>query len=394
MPDRNGETTFSAIDLRQDVEKAALVRNLVPVGPELEPERPPAGGPTSDREQGVVPTAGNRLGSALSQLDVRKLGGAGVAPLLLVAFIQFAWFVDSTSVGILSPEIKNDLGISFGLLIALLGSIQILNFVLAPLAGFLADRLRRVMMLSAGALTFFVAVILAGLAPTLGLFAGARTLGGLGDLARGPVGVPLLTDWYPPKARARVFAIVGVGGTLGVIIGPTLAGMAGSNFGWRPTLLVFGGVGAVVSLLLFRLKEPVRGRLDRIAMGAPDDVAAIEQRPMGWTESWRAAWSVRTIRNLCYASPFLFAFLAGVSTLTPIYYAQVFHLSPLGRGLVVSLTAVPALAGLAFSGPVADRLIAYRPGRVMTLLGGASLLNAATWLAFTWIPWLPLAPPV
>src|SRR4029077_12042246 len=135
----------------------------------------------------------------------------------------------------------------------------------------------------------------------------------------------------------------------------------------------------------------VRGRLDRLAMGASEDAANAEQRPLGWTEGWRAAWSIRTVRYISYAQPFTTSVTVGLTILTPFLYSQKFHLAPFSRGLIISLVTAPAVVGLAMSGPVADRILAYKPGRVMVMLAGVSVLNALGLLIFIYTPFLPLA---
>ena len=54
--------------------------------------------------------------------------------------------------------------------------------------------------------------------------------------------------------------------TGGVVMSGTLAGWIGQRFGWRAAFLVFGALGIVVALTVFRwMREPVRGQVDRQA---------------------------------------------------------------------------------------------------------------------------------
>ena len=45
------------------------------------------------------------------------------------------------------------------------------------------------------------------------------------------------------------------------------------------------------------LREPVRGYMERRAMGASDEVALQESEPQSFGEAWRTVWAVRTLRR-------------------------------------------------------------------------------------------------
>src|SRR2546430_17536577 len=79
----------------------------------------------------------------------------------------------------------------------------------------------------------------------------------------------LTADYYPPEARGKVFTIFN-------LVGKTAAlpmGLAGALLldwiGWRKVYLIGGAIGVVSSLALLKLlKEPVRGYMERRAVGA------------------------------------------------------------------------------------------------------------------------------
>jgi len=385
-------TTFSNVELRRDIDELESARGLVPSERELESGEVPPYEFQPYQEEEVRVSLRETLRNAVKQLDLRDITAHGpVLPLLLFGYLAVIYQLDAAALPLLFPEIKDGLGTSIPFLIVVVGTISLVQTSIFPLAGFLADRLRRTTLLAFGAVLSHASIALAGLAPNMPAFIGSRVLGATGDLARQPVGFSLATDYYPPHVRARVFAVIGMGTAIGSIIGPTVAGLLGSNTGYRATLVVLGGISACISLSFFLLKEPKRGALDRIAMGADEETAAHEQRPLGWTEAWRAAWSVRTVRIISYAFPFLTAGLLGVVLLSPTLYATKFGLAPFARGLILSAATIPALAGLAMSGPVTQRLLAYRPGRVLSMLGGVTILQALSLLFFIYTPWLPLA---
>jgi branched-chain amino acid transport system ATP-binding protein len=197
----------------------------------------------------------------------------------------------------------------------------------------------------------------------------------------------MLSDWYAPSRRARVVAFLGLCTGLGAIAGPSVSGLLATRLGWRAALMILGGVAVLLSLNTFLLREPVRGAQDRRAMGADEAVANQEQRPVSWTEGWRAAASISTLRRLWYATPFIT--VAGqVGLFTGLYYVQKYRLTPEARGVIGTVTTIPGLLGLAFAGPLADRLLAYKPGRLMVMFGGLMLVQAVGFLVFIFTPYL------
>ena len=368
------------------------LRELVPSGREVE------AGYTLDRRARTRTAAGEQeslrtiLAGALHQIDFRVITGNGpILSLLLLAWFSLVYQLDFQSVNLLLPEISKDLTTSTAVLTGMLGLIAMIQSLVSPVMGYIADRVRRTTLLAGGAVIGHVSIALSGLASSFPAFLGARALGAGGDLVRQPVGFSLLTDWFPPQSRARVFAVLGIGGSIGAIAGPFIAGLVASSLGWHLTLILFGSIAAVCSLGFFLLREPKRGVQDRLAAGADAQTALTEQRPVTWREGWRAAWSVRTLRHFAFASPFITIVTLGMALLIPFYYAERFYLTPLARGLIISITAIPAVLGLLFSGAVTDRILAYKPGRVLTLVAGLLCIHAVGLLILIYSPFLPLA---
>ena len=311
-----------------------------------------------------------RLRDVVDGLHPGRIAGPHDAtPLVLLATTAFFTSWDDAALGILFPEIRDDFGFSLQFLAVLGAVFGPLRLLIAPAAGYLADRVKRTRMVVIGAVSANLSSISFGLAPTLPWLVGARFVAETSGALTGPASLPLLTDYYPQSRRARVFAFMGVAGNAGAIVGPIVAGTIGALLGWRPTVIILGAFATGVSLLLLRLKEPVRGALDREALGFDADAAADEQAPMSWAEGWRASASIVTLRRFWYATPFLTTAGVGLDLYLAFYYADVFGVGPFGRGLIIAGTAVLRMIGVALSGPVTDRLLARNPERVLALFG-------------------------
>jgi branched-chain amino acid transport system ATP-binding protein len=333
----------------------------------------------------------DRVRGYLQQADPRAIrASAGLLPvvvfMLVFAFVQ----METEGFAVLLPDIQNTFNLNAGFIITFTSLVFGISIGLGPLFGYLADRVRRVWMLRAGSLAVHGFFTAGGSAGSVGSLVSTRS----GSMAGGPlisaVVLPLLSDYYPPRVRARAFAFFYVCIPVGLAIGPGLFGGLDSWLGWRGTMLVVGGVATLVSLSTFLLREPTRGALDRAAMGADEQAQQREQRPVSWSEGWRAASSIRTLRRVWYATPFTTVGASLTYTIASLHFNQHFQLDPAGIGLIISLGAVPGLLGLLFAGPFADRLLAERPGRYMTVMGVLLAMVGISYVGFVLIPILPL----
>jgi ABC-type branched-subunit amino acid transport system ATPase component/MFS family permease len=332
-----------------------------------------------------------RLGDAKTALDPRLIGaGYPALPLVLLGLDALFSRWDDVAFAILLPDIKDHFGFDLGFLLSISATVAVLSTVLSPVTGFLADRLPRVRMLAAGNIVQNAASMVAGQAPTVTALGLAKGAGGLGQAVSQPTILPLLADWYPAERRARLMAFITMIAGIGAIVAPLVAGALGQIIGWRLTLTILGGVATAIALCFLRLREPVRGGLDRKAMGASDEVAQEEQPPVSWAEGLRATSSVATLRRIWYATPFMVAGASVQTSVMPIYYSEEFGLGSFGRGVVVAIGTAFAVLVLPFAGPVVDRLLARRPGQVFASIGAVLVVGAVATLVLAVSPalWL------
>jgi branched-chain amino acid transport system ATP-binding protein len=293
--------------------------------------------------------------------------------------------IDEQAIGVLLPQIRSDFGVDMTFLgtVAAVAGI-LLTITLLPL-GYLADRVKRVWMVRIGTILTAATIGMTGLVSGPVGFVAARLSNGFAQAIAQPASFPLTSDYFPPRSRARVFAIYFAAAQLGFIIGPTIAGVAGDRIGWRATVLVLGGIGAVSGLLTFLLREPVRGQHDR-----PDPTVPLPPAP-GFAESYRAAASIATVRRFWYATPFygsrgVFGFV-----ILPIFMADVYQLSSSSLGFLLTANGVSGLVGLVIAGPFGAYLLRDRPGRFMAVIGCAPFVQAACIAVIAFRPPLPVA---
>jgi ABC-type branched-subunit amino acid transport system ATPase component/predicted MFS family arabinose efflux permease len=382
------------------VEGAVTRRGIVPTARELDSGHPHAAPIAASPSSQSSPPDPRRSRIDLVALvtrwlrdaDPRKVEGPKL-PLVVVSLVGFFSAWDAAAIAIMLPDIQAEFGLNMTFLLTLGSLVGIVNLLLAIPVGFLADRVKRVRLVQLSAVVGGSAALAQGLATSSSTLAAARATGGVGAAISSPAGFSLLTDYYPSNSRARVFAFMAGVGALGGIVGAPIAGHVADAFGWRATLIVLGAAALVASLLTFLLREPTRGYWDRLELGADEDVARREQAPVSFAESFRAAWSITTVRRLCYATPFLGIGGTGVGVILALYYAQIFQLTPSERGNLATIGGVVSLLGLSMAGPVGDRLLAERPGRVLTLLGVLALAQCGALAVLAISPnlWISIA---
>lgn len=162
--------------------------------------------------------------------------------------------------GALARQLEKTFGIGntqLGLLTtvtALVAAIACLPF------GVLADRAKRVRLLSWAVAGGAVCMVASGLAHGYVMLLAARFALGAVTAASGPLVTSLTGDLFPAQDRSRIFGMVLTGELVGTGIGLVVAAELGAFAGWRAPLVVLAIPNALLAVLLWRLlPEPARG---------------------------------------------------------------------------------------------------------------------------------------
>lgn len=210
----------------------------------------------------IAVLAPNRTPRAVDRLR-RKMGRTSRYPLTILTLVFAVNVTQNSLLPAVFPLIKVEFRLSDTAL-GLLGSSFLIfaSIGLVPFA-IMADRYRRTTIIAWASVVWGALILVMGTAATYArLFAG-RALLGLVDPAEQPTSYSLLTDYYRVEERGKVFAIWNIGQLAGVMLVP-IAGVIADAFGWRAAFYLFSIPGFVLGLLVWRMKEPERGRQDRL----------------------------------------------------------------------------------------------------------------------------------
>lgn len=338
----------------------------------------------------------------------RPAKGAWYA-LLIIALTNAMSLLDRNILAILAPRIKADLGVGDAEMGLLYGTVFALFYALFSLPlGRLADGWVRTRLLSLCIGFWSAATALAAFASSFGILALSRLGVGIGEGATQPAGTSLIYDYWPKERRGFVMAVlassiaIGLGGSL--VLGGVAADWWDQSYngqaaalglsGWQFAFLAAAAPGFVLSLFLWRLREPERGAIDGIV--TPPDPApfAASAAVLGSVTpgfNWlslkkRGAspsqwiWNIATLFVLVLAMIAMARLCAAVSPRPDLEFGA-FSISPhtlqwsvVGFGIFV---IVNLLQGLSLSDKPTFAVISGSPTLIMVMAVGAlqSVIN-------------------
>lgn len=308
----------------------------------------------------------------------------GLMPVVILTGIFIFRGFDADAFTLLVPEIVKSLDLEVSNLLNLLNLLTFfLIFALIAVAYF-ADRFPRTPMVGISTVMAGIFTIFTSRAGSLLSLGFSRS----GDITGKAVTIvpasSLVADYYPPEVRGKAFAAFGTLTRTATLFAPLIIPLIVARSSWRTPFFVIGTFAAVMGVLaLIFLREPVRGYMERKAMGASEEVAKTADESPSLGEAWRTTWSIRTLRRLFISDIFGGAADQVYRLFFVIFLFQYYGLTLRERGLLAFAAGVFALAGGFLGGGLVDALTRRRPQRVLTLLGAFSLLSSLVFAAIT-----------
>ena len=334
-------------------------------------------------------------GGFWSAFNLKKVAGnAGVTPLAVLFGLNAVDELDRIAFSTLAPEIKEAFGLSLTGLTAISTLVLFVNLLLELPIGYLADRRNRVRIATIGAFAWGFFSILTGL--SIGITGlGVLYLARIGSAIAKNLNTThrsLLSDYYPLESRARVFYAHSLANNVGQIAGPLIAGTLGAIAGASlPFYVLAVPTFICVFFAATKLREPKRGVHERLAAGADQETAEVEEKAAGFAETFRVLFNNKSARRIYYSLPFLTASTIGLGTFLNLYYDEEFGLGPFQRGLLGATTEIFQIAGVLFGFSYVQKLMTRNPGMVMKLLALAACVYAGCIGGLAASPWLPLS---
>lgn len=282
---------------------------------------------------------------------------------------------DRLLISTLTPDIMDTFRITMTQMGAVSTGALIVGAIFYPLWGYLYDRYGRAKLLALASFLWGSTTWLNGIARTYPAFLASRASTGIDDSSY-PGIYSLISDYFGPKARGRIYGLLQVTMPLGFLLGMILALSLRDVIGWRNVFFITGTLGVILAAVIFLgVKEPQRGRSE-------PELADLEQ-----ISTYRFNWQIA--RDLFRKKSLLLLFTQGFFGVFPWNVITFWFFTYLERErgysgpalLVTMAVAVIVLAlGYPLGGALGDALFKRNlRGRVIVatigVLTGAILLT-------------------
>jgi ABC-type branched-subunit amino acid transport system ATPase component/predicted MFS family arabinose efflux permease len=298
--------------------------------------------------------------------------GAGFLPFMVLILLICVDELESATLGVLAPDIRDSLHISTGAIVFLSSASGAFLILGALPMGWMADRFRRGRIMGWAQVAFGGFLALCGLVTTAFQLFWTRLGVGVAKSSNYSVNGTYIADAYPITVRGRVGATTFVTGrtigTLSPIIVAGIATLAGGTNGWRWAFIVLAIPVAVVAFLAFRLPEPPRGQFEK--KDVLGEVIEDEQpAPISVEAAFARLWQIRTFKSFIVGFAALGFGLFTVPVLSNIFLQDRYGASAFERGIAGTAGGFGVLLVLPFVGRYYDHLYRRDPERALRLIG-------------------------
>lgn len=190
----------------------------------------------------------------------------------MAASSKYRWFVvailfvfmllhqsDKLLIGPLTTPIMETFGIDEVRMGAVFTGALLVGAFLYPLWGYLYDRFARSKLLALASFLWGSTTWISAIAPTYPSFLVTRATTGIDDSSY-PGIFSLISDYFGPTQRGKVYGLLQLTQPLGYMIGLLAALLLGATIGWRNVFFITGTLGVLLALVIFfGIKEVPRG---------------------------------------------------------------------------------------------------------------------------------------
>lgn len=183
-----------------------------------------------------------------------------------VVAIFFAFMLlhqsDRLLIGPLTTPIMETYGINEAQMGAVFTGAALVAGALYPVWGYLYDRFARPKLLALASLVWGCTTWLSAIAPSFPSFLVTRSSTGIDDSAY-PGLYSLVSDYFGPTMRGRVYGVLQLAQPLGYLLGMILAMSLKDSLGWRGVFYLTGALGVLVAVaIFFGVRDLPRGRAE------------------------------------------------------------------------------------------------------------------------------------
>jgi MFS family permease len=334
--------------------------------------------------------------------------------LAILSLVNFLNYIDRQVLPAVAPSMLEDPHLK--LTHAEIGYIEaalLLSFtILAPLFGRLGDRRSRTKLMATAAVIWSIATGLSGVVDWLPflpasvqlhlpiinftlVMSGAalalcfvRAIVGVGESSYSTITPSLIADYFPPQRRATALGVFQAAIPMGFALGFVIGGVLAHFFGWRMAFMLVGLPGLAAAVLVWRLREPVRGATDERVPGetALEEMAESsartskalaheDRRESWWLTSWRILRTRDWLLSTAGYTALTFA-LGAFATWAAVLLVEDKGMSKTNAAITLGIvTLLGGAAGTFGGGWLADRVAAKRHNAYFLVCAISTLLG-------------------
>ncbi|MES2699044.1 MAG: MFS transporter, partial [Pseudomonadota bacterium] len=288
--------------------------------------------------------------------------------LAILTGISTVGFIDRIVVNVLVEPVKAEFGLSDAQ-VSLMGvAFTVLNIAVGLTIARVAERVRRISLISFGTVLWSAATALCGWASGWTNLLLARIGVGVGEGVGLPALQSVLADYYPAHRRGLALSVLMLAPPIGALVGFMGGAWIAQEYGWRHTFLVAAVPGVVLALLAYTfVAEPKRGQHDAASDDSVPPISAVLRR----------LFALKSARHLVIGSALAAMFGFGLNYFFTSLMMRKFETGLAEAGLYSGLIAsAPAAISVLLQGWLGDRLGLKNPAAyalipaVCLLLGG------------------------
>lgn len=167
---------------------------------------------------------------------------------------------DKLLIGPLTTPIMETFGINEVQMGAVFTGALLVSAILYPLWGYLYDRFARSKLLALASFIWGATTWLSAIAPSYPFFLASRASTGVDDSSY-PGIYSLISDYFGPQLRGKVYGILQLSQPLGYMLGLIVATFLAVSLGWRGIFYITGSLGLLLAVVIFfGVKDPPRGQ--------------------------------------------------------------------------------------------------------------------------------------
>ncbi|MCB2067018.1 MAG: MFS transporter [Erythrobacter sp.] len=302
--------------------------------------------------------------------------------LIIIAGIGTVGFIDRIVVNVLVEPVKTEFHLTDLQVSLMAWAFALLQIGVGLVIARLAERFRRLTLISLGTVLWSIATALCGYAGSWAQLLVARMGVGLGEAIGLPSNQSVIADYFPASKRGLALSVLLLSPPVGAFIGFVGGGWIAQNVGWRETFLI----AAIPGLLLgfaawFFVGEPQRGQHDPQASDQVPPISAVFKRLFALPSARNMVIGSALAAMLGFGLNFFFASLMVREFGTGLAEAGLY------AGLIASL---PAALSVVASGWLGDRLGSRNPAAYALIPAFCMLVGGPFYAFAIWQRELPV----